>query len=248
MARGSLRNRFVRQLPALRMLGRNFRTLYTLQGFARSVKLDRPVDARDQPLPWYTYPAIEFLSQFDLSRSRIFEFGGGNSTRYLGARAAQVVTVEHDPLWHAEIVSTLPDNCRLLLRETPEAYANAVTEDANGFDIVVIDGLPEWRYACLKAMARASWKPAMVILDNAEWFPKSAAKLREMGYFQVDFSGFGPINGSAWTTSFFLGENARDLQRGFANPAPIGGDPFSYPEPDDDAESSRAPGLAAGRT
>ena len=32
------------------------------------------VDKDGNPIPWYTYPAIEYLSQFDYSDKKIFEF------------------------------------------------------------------------------------------------------------------------------------------------------------------------------
>ncbi len=38
-----------------------------------------PVNNNAKPLPWFTYPAIEYLNQLDLSSCAIFEWGCGNS-------------------------------------------------------------------------------------------------------------------------------------------------------------------------
>ena len=50
--------------------------------FAIERTIDEKVclDRNGNPIPWYTYPAIEYLSQFDYSRKTIFEFGCGNSS------------------------------------------------------------------------------------------------------------------------------------------------------------------------
>lgn len=40
------------------------------------------VDRDGNPLPWYTYPAIEYLSQFDYGEKTIFEFGCGYSSLF----------------------------------------------------------------------------------------------------------------------------------------------------------------------
>src|SRR5688572_10403591 len=49
-----------------------------------------------QPIPWYTYPAIEFIRQLDFSQSTVFEYGSGNSTMFWAASAARVISVEED--------------------------------------------------------------------------------------------------------------------------------------------------------
>jgi hypothetical protein len=50
------------------------------------------------PLPWYTYPAIDFLTQRDFSGKNVLEFGGGQSTLWWSARARSVLTIEEDPV------------------------------------------------------------------------------------------------------------------------------------------------------
>src|SRR5258708_39043915 len=44
------------------------------------------------PLPWYTYPAIDFLAQRDFSNCNVLEFGGGQATLLWSARARSVLT------------------------------------------------------------------------------------------------------------------------------------------------------------
>ena len=57
------------------------------------------VDRDGNPLPWYTYPAIEYLSQFDYGEKTIFEFGCGYSSLFWAERAAKVISIEDNPEW-----------------------------------------------------------------------------------------------------------------------------------------------------
>ena len=43
----------------------------------RSIDEKICLDKDGNPIPWYTYPAIEYLSQFDYSDKEIFEYGCG---------------------------------------------------------------------------------------------------------------------------------------------------------------------------
>src|SRR5262245_4561702 len=65
--------------------------LFTVhQGHFRSALARKAVDATGHPLPWYTYPAIQFLSAKDFCGRRVLEFGAGQSTLWWSARAGQV--------------------------------------------------------------------------------------------------------------------------------------------------------------
>ena len=55
------------------------------------------LDRDGNPIPWYTYPAIEYLSQFDYSQKKIFEFGTGYSSMYWAKRAQKVISIEDKP-------------------------------------------------------------------------------------------------------------------------------------------------------
>ncbi|RPI65945.1 MAG: hypothetical protein EHM38_10905 [Geobacteraceae bacterium] len=106
------------------------------------------------------------------------------------------------------------------LEDQKEQYAHSIVEQGEFFDIIVIDGL--WRYACA-TKARPLLAPGgLLILDNSDWYPNTARFLRETQLFQIDFSGFGPINGYTWTTSIFLSADT-SLQDRYRNPSPVGG-------------------------
>lgn len=187
-------------------------------GHWRSARLHRPVDARGDPLPWFTYPAIEFLAQFDFSQKRIFEFGAGNSTLFWGARARAVVSIENDESWHGHLAARVPDNVRLVYVPQPAAYVSSLGEQEGDFDVIVVDGIE--RLACSRAATTKLRAGGLVILDNADWHTGCAAILRQAGLLQVDLTGFGPVNGYAWTTSFFFHRAFDFPNRGVVRPLP----------------------------
>lgn len=53
--------------------------------------------------PWITFAAIRFLEGILDRRMRVFEYGTGGSTLFFCKRAAEVISVEHDPSWFEKI-------------------------------------------------------------------------------------------------------------------------------------------------
>lgn len=206
-----------RLFPALVRGLVNARIFQRLYGFARSAREGFPVDAKGAPLPWYTYPAIEYLSQLEIAGRRVFEYGAGHSTLFWKARGARVVSVESDPGWHARLAARDPA-LRLLLCERRDEYVSAIADGEGPFDLIAIDG--RWRRACAAAAPAHLAPGGLIVLDNGDLHPRSARTLRQAGLFQIDFSGFGPVNPYTWTTSLFLRADCRLASR---DPRPLGG-------------------------
>jgi hypothetical protein len=182
------------------------RTLWLQYGHLRSVQTESAVDRTGHPVPWYTYPAIEYLRQFDFSDKRVFEWGSGNSTLFWAGRAAEVISVEDDERWYAMAEQRRPVNCTLQLEPDLRRYVAAIDAFPGGFDIIVVDGPARGRtrFKCATAALRHLRHGGLIILDNSDWLPESARLLRESGLLQVDMSGFIPIGGHTQTTSIFL--------------------------------------------
>jgi hypothetical protein len=171
-------------------------------GHIRSVREARPVTAEGEPIPWYTYPALEYLNQFDFTGWDAFEFGGGNSTKYWSKRCRSLVTVESDPSWHAVIAKDARPSQKVILETDPVRYAGAIAEGDRQYKLIVIDG--EHRRACAERALGRLAPGGMIIFDNADWWPETCAFLRGQGFMQVDFTGPGPINRYTWTTSILF--------------------------------------------
>lgn len=181
------------------------RTFFVLNhgyGHFRSVRKMACLDADHRPIPWYSYPALEFLKQLNFSDKNVFEYGSGNSTLYWSSVAAQVTSVESNEEWWKKISTQAPPNANIILEKNLDKYVTKIAERLDAYDVIVVDG--DRRLSAAR-IAPAHLKPGgLVILDNADSYPKSARVLRDAGLIQVDMTGFGPINGYTWTTSFFF--------------------------------------------
>ena len=59
-------------------------------GWMQSMLTGKIVDRQNKPLPWLTYPFIEFIDNRLNSNLDVFEFGSGNSTFYYAAKTHSV--------------------------------------------------------------------------------------------------------------------------------------------------------------
>lgn len=196
----------------------NYRTLSVRYGQYRSIRQQRPIDAQGSPIPWYTYPAIEYLKQFDFSQKTAFEFGTGNSTLFWASRCKRVVAVEDNPQWYDELRPSIPHNVELLLAKGDREYVSYIESLATDVDIIVIDGShrEECAHAALSKLAHSGF----IILDNSDWYCGACRTLRDAGLLQIDMSGFGPMNGYTFTTSLFFRRDAEMIPLGDSQPHP----------------------------
>ena len=165
----------------------------TTSGWLESVFRGEPVDAAGRPIPWYTYPAIEFLERVLGDDLCVFEWGAGNSTLWWARRARKMVSVEHDGQWYARIKQALPDHVDLRLRTLDTGYAAELSRTADvRFDVVVIDG--EARNDCARAAAELADPRGLIIFDNSDrrGFRDGVAHLTAKGWRRIDFFGLIP--------------------------------------------------------
>jgi hypothetical protein len=181
-------------------------------GWLRSWWRQRPVDGDGNPLPWLTYPAIDFLAQFDFTDAAVFEWGSGFSTLWWAGRCKRIVTVESNAKWIAYIRPLLPASVELV--ETKRDAAAEVAALNGRFDVFVIDNHGPFRWRCAEAAAANLAPGGFIILDNSDQCLKACAVLRDAGLTQVDFTGFAPGNAYAQTTSVFFRGSYRFKARG----------------------------------
>ncbi|GAB1232709.1 hypothetical protein UT4_11750 [Ferrigenium sp. UT4] len=208
--------------PNMVLMKQNFFLLAFGLGQWRSVKEKMAVDANGAPIPWYTYPAIEYLNSFNFKDCDVFEFGSGNSSLYWAGRARSVCSVEDNQEWFQVVSQRKLANQTVIHRADEIGYVKSLPEQAKQFEIIVVDG--NWRKGCVVEATHCLKEGGMIVLDNSDrMIEKECGKLlREQGFIQMDFSGFGPINGYCWSTSIFM-KTPTLLQRNFAGPTPIGG-------------------------
>lgn len=168
-----------------------------------SIKSQKSIGKNGEPIPWFTYPAIDYLKKLNLKDKNIFEWGCGNSSLFWSGQVKQVVSVEDNKDWFNAINKNRKDNLNIHLARDKKDYIEFISTLNKNFDIIVIDG--KYRKECCDVAIRYLNQGGLIILDNSERYPDLCKKLCKNGSFiQVDFDGFGPINTYVWETSFFL--------------------------------------------
>jgi hypothetical protein len=159
-------------------------------------------DETGRPIPWYTYPAIEYLSHLDLSSFSVFECGSGNSTEWWASNAREVTSIEHNLYWFNKIKDSYAPRFLNLSYSLETNITQYVKSAKSGVDIIGIDG--ECCNECARHVAVFN-DGAMLILDNSDWFPDVIEHLqKKLKWVQLDFHGFDPINNYTWSTTVFI--------------------------------------------
>jgi hypothetical protein len=190
---------------------KNIRNLLFGYGQWKTCFTHKSTDADGDPVPWFTYPAIEYLEGINLSEMAVFEFGSGNSTRYWSKRARSVVAVEDDRSWADMVQVDQGRNMHLVFAESNEEYTAAISLNDETYDVIVIDGTD--RLGCAYAISGWLRDGGFVILDDADEHAEAAAVLRSYNLIEVDFSGFAAVISYTKTTSFFFHPSFRPIPR-----------------------------------
>ncbi|MBN1185522.1 MAG: hypothetical protein JXB49_24765 [Bacteroidales bacterium] len=196
---------------------RNLRTLISLRhrgylvdiGWFNSADKKMPIDKKGQPIPWYSYPFLNFIESRLSKQLAIFEYGSGNSTIWLAARVGNVKAVEHNSLWFNKISPRLPNNVEIIYREdgSTKDYCREILNSNTFYDIIIVDGVD--RNCCLKLSLEKLKKDGVIILDNSERpeYQEGVSNILSKGFKKLDFSGMGAIANSLTCTTIFYREN-----------------------------------------
>jgi hypothetical protein len=149
-----------------------------------------------KPLPWYTYPCIDFLKNRTYENKRVLEFGGGQSTFWWAARTKHVVTLEGDHEWYDKIKKTIPGNVDLCYVPMTDSITNVAeinrvmsSRSSLPFDVIVIDGLD--RAVAADFAYNHLEKDGIIICDNSDVYNINGC-FKGTGLDRVDFYGNSP--------------------------------------------------------
>ena len=156
---------------------RNYKILSAEFGQFKTMRKRVCVDASDVPIPWYSYPAVEYIKQLEFSTKSIFEYGSGYSTRFWADRCRKLISVEDNIEWYGKLMSQLPDNVEYRFLEGRNEYIHAINDYSDPFDVIIIDG--SYRFECAVQSLRQLSEYGFIILDNSDWKEKTSELLRK---------------------------------------------------------------------
>ncbi|MBW0254598.1 class I SAM-dependent methyltransferase [Cellulomonas sp. PS-H5] len=190
-----------------RSIAGHLRTLFAIHDVEDLVALDQP---------WWTYDAIEAVERHLEAlggAARVFEYGSGASSVWLGRRATEVHSVEHHAgfaevmrrvLAAADLADTVtlhevgpddgpeprvPSGRRGEEGRDYARYVEAIDAVPGEFDLVVVDGRA--RVACLQAAARRLAPGGIVLFDDTQR-PRYAAGIAASGMHVRRYRGWVP--------------------------------------------------------
>lgn len=200
----------------LRSLGNAFFTPVIISyetGHFFSAILNKPLDKKFKALPWYTYPAINFLDNFNYSKITIIEFGSGNSTFWWAHRAEKVISFENDKEWFNIINKNKIDNIDLNFVDSKFLGEKEIIKiRSRKYNIIIIDGNID-RYQTLEVSEQYLTDDGFIIIDNSEGYFEENNKfknfpminlLKEKNYMRIDFYGYVPGLILPHSTSIFF--------------------------------------------
>jgi hypothetical protein len=174
-------------------------------GWFRSFDTKSAVDGEGNPIPWVTYPFIDFIKERIKKQHAVFEFGSGNSTLFYAKYAGVVVSVEHNKEWYDKIISEKPENSEMIYCDLAYGgdYCHVPVKLGEKFDLIIIDGRD--RVNCCKTAPGALAENGVIILDNSERenYKPGIDFLVKSGYKHLYFSGIVPGLFYRVTTSIF---------------------------------------------
>jgi len=167
-------------------------------GYLRSAFKMAAVSKSGKPVPWYTYPSIDFLKYRKYEDKVILEFGGGQSTLWWATKAKHVVTLEGDKEWYEKIKGGMPNNVDLcyVSMESKETNVSQVkdsleTKQYSKYDVIIIDGL--YRYEMIEIALCRLKDDGILVCDNADAEEYGFYEgLKDSGLYRVDFFGNAP--------------------------------------------------------
>jgi hypothetical protein len=188
------------------MLGiiRNAKVLAIDYGQYKSLILKKGVNRNGEPIPWFSYPAIEYLQGIDFTEKKIFEYGSGNSTLFWAKRCKTIDSIENDKCWFDYVKSKMPSNVNYIFADTENEYVQSIRNGEQNYDVIIIDGNVFDRQKCAIEALNYLNDTGFIILDNSERYGSWINVFREAGLLQVDMHGFVPNASLCQCTSFFF--------------------------------------------
>jgi hypothetical protein len=176
------------------------------EGWFRSFDMKQPLDKNGDPIPWFTYPAVEFLKERLNKELNIFEYGCGNSTLFFSERIKEIISVETDFEWYNKIKPKLKSNCSLIFYDEKSAdydYEETIKQFNKKFDIIVVDAIK--RNEVIKVSVDYLNTGGVIILDNSDVkdYKTGIEFLISKGFNKLDFWGIQAGYFNKTCTSFF---------------------------------------------
>ena len=175
----------------------------------------KAVDKNNKPIPWYTYPCIDFLNTLSFEDKTILEFGSGQSSIWWSQKSLEVFSLEDNKHYFNELNKLNIKNLNIKICDTNLNELKKLNLCNNFFDIIVVDGFD--RYLSFKNSLNLIKNDGIFIFDNSEGYHEPRDHydnypilklMHHEGYSRIDFYGYAPGVIKKHCTSIFHKSNS----------------------------------------
>lgn len=165
--------------------------------------------------PWWGKTAIDLIVKRLNKSMRVFEWGMGNSTLFWSQYVGEVVSVESDLKWYQKMQKFIPQNVRAKYCELEYGgeYCRSILDEAEKFDIILIDGRD--RVRCAYNSVGKLKKNGIIIWDNTDRseYEDGYAYLKEQGFMRLKLSSviYGLPGTEDYTSIFYREDNVLEI-------------------------------------
>lgn len=174
-------------------------------GWFNAFNTGASIGKNNEPIPWLTYPFLDFISPRLKKEFDIFEFGSGNSTLYFAPRVNSITSVEHNKFWFDKLKTLIPSNAKIIFKEFYEDgnYSRSILNSDVNYNIIIIDG--EDRVNCVKYSIKCLKNNGVIILDDSDRpeYKEAIELMIAEGFLYLDFWGISPGYLNRKATSVF---------------------------------------------
>lgn len=183
-------------------------------GWFKSFRVKEALNQDGNPIPWTTYPFIDFINDRLSKELTVFEFGAGSSTLFFSLYVKHVTAVEHNIHWFNKLEGKKPLNVTLVFTDLCKKgeYAGTVNNSKIKYNLIFVDG--EERISCIKNAVSSLTDDGVIILDDSERleYKEGIDYLLNLGFKKIDFWGIAPsILFKKCTTVFYKSDNVLNI-------------------------------------
>ena len=176
------------------------------RGWLQAQLNNQVIDKKKEPIPWISYPALDFLKQCLPADVYIFEYGCGFSTVFYAKNYKNVTAVENNSEWFKKITSLTKEfkNCNVLFQENLTEYINAIENSGRLFDLIVVDGAS--RNECLEKSLNFLSPGGLLVLDDADRpeYREVIELVKSKGFLSIPFIGMSALSYEHHNTTIFF--------------------------------------------
>lgn len=183
-------------------------------GWFDAFKSRSSINKKSEPVPWVTYPFIDFIEKRLDKTLKVYEFGSGFSTLFYATRTHNITSVEHNLDWYKKMKSLAPSNAEIVFcaEDINGLYSKSIGMKNEVYDVIIVDAND--RINCTKQALSALSVKGVLVLDDSDRYEYEEAFdfMKKSGFKEITFWGISPgyFNRKA-TTVFYRTDNCLNI-------------------------------------